>query len=405
VNYTFIIFVFVKYIFELKNTTQSENRQTIALNLENFVHELIVESPGRINLIGEHIDYNGGHVLPAAIDKKIKFYLKRNNTRKCNVWSKNFDNGFSFSIDDVGISNVEWENYILGVIHYIDQIYPGSIHGFDCIVESELPMGSGLSSSAALECGIATGLNNLFAIGLTKDEIIHLSRDAEHNYVGTKCGIMDQFTVVRGQKDRLILLNCQNLEYRMIQADLEPYHLVLLNSNVSHNLASSEYNNRREDCEAALAIIEKDHPNYHYLVDVPEDVLKSFKEDLTPTMFDRAAYVIQENRRTQLAAEALEKGFFEEFGRLLFESHHGLRNNYEVSCEELDFMVDYAKTQKGVLGARMMGGGFGGCTINVVHKDEISSYIERISIAYRKQFGIDLTPIEVSISDAVEVIK
>src|SRR5690606_16197198 len=308
-------------------------------------------------------------------------------------------------IDDVAISQVEWENYILPIFHYIHEIYPNSVQGFDCIVESELPMGSGLSSSAALECGIATGLNTLFSIGLTKDQIIHLSRDAEHNYVGTKCGIMDQFTVVRGQKDQLILLDCQNLDYRMIHADIAPYQLVLLNSNVSHNLASSEYNNRRADCEAALAIIQEKHPEYECLVDVPKEVLLSFKEELTPTTFDRASYVIQENKRTLMAAEALEKGKFEEFGKLLWESHHGLRFNYQVSCEELDFMVDFAKTQKGVLGARMMGGGFGGCTINMVHKDVVPSYIDAISKAYKKQFGIDLSPIEVSISDGVEVIK
>lgn len=395
----------VKYIFKLKNTTQSQNRQTIPLNLENFVHELIVESPGRINLIGEHIDYNGGHVLPAAIDKKIKFYFKKNSSRQCTIWSKNYESGFSFSIDAVAVSEVEWENYILGVIHYIDQLFPGSVQGFDCVVESELPVGSGLSSSAALECGLATGLNELFSIGLSKNQIIHLSRDAEHNFVGTKCGIMDQFTVVRGQKDKLILLNCQNLEYRMINATIEPYHLVLLNSNVSHNLASSQYNNRRADCEAALAIIQKTHPEYNYLVDVPQEVLLSFKAALTPTMFERAHYVIQENKRTLMAADALEGGQFEVFGELLFQSHQGLRYNYQVSCEELDFMVDFAKTHQGVLGARMMGGGFGGCTINSVHKDVAAGYIDAISEAYRKQFNIALTPIEVSISDGATILK
>lgn len=389
----------------MKNTTQSQDRQTIALNLENFAEELIVESPGRINLIGEHIDYNGGHVLPAAIDKKIRFYFKKNDSRQCNIWSKNFKNGFSFSVDSVAISQVEWENYILGVIHYIHQIFPNSVQGFDCIVESELPMGSGLSSSAALECGMATGLNALFAIGLTKGQIINLSRDAEHNFVGTKCGIMDQFTVVRGKKDQLILLNCQNLEYRMIKADIEPYRLVLLNSNVSHNLASSEYNNRRADCEAVLTIIQKTHPQYKYLVDVPENLLLSFKSELSETMYDRAQYVIQENKRSLMAADALEDELFELFGKLLYQSHQGLRYKYEVSCKELDYMVDFAKTQAGVLGARMMGGGFGGCTINVVHKDVVSNYIDSISKAYRSQFNIDLTPIEINISDGAQILK
>lgn len=389
----------------MKNTTQSQDRQTIALNLENFAEELIVESPGRINLIGEHIDYNGGHVLPAAIDKKIRFYFKKNDSRQCNIWSKNFKNGFSFSVDSITISQVEWENYVLGVIHYIHQIYPNSVQGFDCIVESELPMGSGLSSSAALECGMATGLNALFAIGLTKGQIIHLSRDAEHNFVGTKCGIMDQFTVVRGKRDQLILLNCQNLEYRMIKADIEPYQLVLLNSNVSHNLASSEYNNRRADCEAVLTIIQKTHPQYKYLVDVPENLLLSFKGELSETMYDRAQYVIQENKRSLMAADALEDELFELFGNLLYQSHQGLRYKYEVSCKELDYMVDFSKTQAGVLGARMMGGGFGGCTINVVHKDVVSSYIDSISKAYRSQFNIDLTPIEINISNGAQILK
>jgi galactokinase len=216
---------------------------------------------------------------------------------------------------------------------------------------------------------------------------------------------MDQFTVVRGKKDQLILLNCQNLEYRMINADIEPYHLVLLNSNVSHNLASSEYNNRRADCEATLSIIQKKHPEYQYLVDVPEEVLLSFKDQLSPTMFERADYVIQENKRTLMAADALEDELFEVFGKLLFQSHHGLRHNYQVSCEELDFMVDFAKTQAGVLGARMMGGGFGGCTINIVHKDVAANYIDAISKAYREQFNIELTPIEVSLSDGAEILK
>ena len=388
----------------MKNTTQSVNRQENFLNLKDFKREVKIASPGRINLIGEHIDYNGGHVLPAAIDRKIKMYFRKNTSNTCTIWSQNYNTGFSFNLSEVNPSKVEWQNYILGVVHFIEEIKKGSIEGFDCIIESDLPMGSGLSSSAALECGMAKGLNELFRIGLTSEEIITLSRDAEHNFVGTKCGIMDQFAVVRGEVNHLLLLNCQNLKYELIQSDIEPYQLVLLNSNVSHNLASSEYNTRRKECEEALEIIQQKYPSSKYLVDVSEEVLNEFKEKLPEKTYNRALYVIQENKRTLMAANALEDDLFDLFGKLVYQSHQGLSEMYEVSCAELDFMVDFSKKFEYVLGSRMMGGGFGGCTINIVHQDFVAEYIESIAKAYQEKFKIELSPIEVKISNGVSKI-
>ncbi|WP_335966401.1 galactokinase [Galbibacter sp. PAP.153] len=387
----------------MKNTTQSDNRQENFLDLKNFEGEVSVHSPGRINLIGEHIDYNGGHVLPAAIDKKIYLSFRKSGTNACHIWSKNYQTGFTIDLDEVKPSQTEWQNYILGVIHYIHALKPNTVKGFDCVIDSHLPMGSGISSSAALECGFASGLNKLFNIGLTKGEIIILSRDAEHNYVGTKCGIMDQFAVVKGKKKHLILLNCQDLEHQLIKSEFEPYQLVLLNSNVSHNLASSEYNTRRKECDEALGVVNKKYPQYKYLVEIPENVIMTFKDELPEKVYNRALYVIQENKRTLMAANALEDELFEVFGNLLYQSHHGLRNLYEVSCDELDFMVDFSKDYNYVLGSRMMGGGFGGCTINLVHQDYVSSYIEKIGKAYKEKFNIELSPIEVNISNGVEI--
>jgi galactokinase len=365
------------------------------------IKEVQIASPGRINLIGEHIDYNGGFVLPAAIDKRIYLNLKVNNSKIASVYSKNLNETFSFSLEEVSPSKTEWHNYILGVVHYIHQLKPNSIHGFDCIIESNLPLGSGVSSSAALECGMAKGLNELFSIGLTDVEMITLSRDAEHTFVGTKCGIMDQFAVVFGKKDHLLLLNCDTLEHYLIKADFGEYKIILLNTNVSHNLASSEYNKRREECETALKIIQESYPEARFLAQVLPATIIECKDKLPSKIYERAMYVSQENERTIAGTKALENKDFETFGDLLYQSHTGLSNLYEVSCTELDFLVDFTKNVNEVLGARMMGGGFGGCTINLVHQDAASDFISKIGAAYKNQFNVALTPITVAIGDGV----
>lgn len=374
------------------------------LDVNNFESEIEIQSPGRINLIGEHIDYNGGHVLPAAIDKKITLKFRKNQTQYCQILSANFKSSFQINLKHLVRSEVEWQNFVLGVLYHIDVLKPNLLQGFDCIIESNLPLGSGISSSAALECGIAKGVNELFDLGLTDLEIITLSRDAEHTFVGTKCGIMDQFAVVKGKKDHLILLNCDTLDYQLIQAEFDPYMVVLLNTNVSHNLASSEYNVRRDECDTALEAIQKKHPQYKDLANIPAKLIKTYKEVLPQKIYQRALYVTQENKRTLKAVKHLKNKDLVRFGKCMYKSHEGLQHLYEVSCKELDFLVEKSRAFEAVIGARMMGGGFGGCTINLVHKEKVDEFIQKMSAAYEEQFGIQLTAIQTTISNGTQKI-
>ena len=370
---------------------------------DNIDGRKLISSPGRINLIGEHIDYNGGHVLPAAIDRTITFDLTKNNTSQCRVRSQNYNDLLTIDLNMVKPTDTLWKNYILGVIHHINIIKPNSIKGFDCDIASNLPEGSGVSSSAALECGIAKGLNELFDIGLTDRQLILLSREAEHTFVGTNCGIMDQFAVVNGKKDHFILLNCANLEFKLINANLNPYTILLLNTNVNHNLSTSEYNTRRAECESALKAVNHKYPEFKFLAAVPKEIIYECREELSIKEYNRAIYVVEENERVLKVAEALQGQHLEVVGKCLYETHAGLKDLYEVSCKELDFLVDFARDFEYVLGARMMGGGFGGCTINLVHQDYLDTYIFSISKRYKRQFGIELSPIKVGLGNGVNL--
>ncbi|PCJ98957.1 MAG: galactokinase [Flavobacteriaceae bacterium] len=368
--------------------------------------DIIIEAPGRINLIGEHIDYNGGHVLPAAINRKITIRLKKNGHENiCTIFSSSYNCKFDLDLHNIKKSNVLWENYILGVIHFIHLLKPNSLLGFDCIIDSDLPMGAGISSSAAFECGFAAGLNNLFNLELTDIEIITVSQSAEQTFVGTNCGIMDQFSVVKGRKNKLIFLNCNTLDFKYINADFDPYNIILLNTNVSHTLSESEYNTRRDECKIVLDLINKNGNQFECLADVPKQILMLYKNSMSKKEYDRALYVVQENNRVIKATQALENNNMEAFGKLLYQSHLGLKNLYEVSCVELDFLVDYSTKHKEVIGSRMMGGGFGGSTVNLIHKDYVNSYIENVSKAYKEEFSISLTPIIVSVDNGVAIKK
>ena len=362
---------------------------------------LRILSPGRINLIGEHIDYNGGFVLPAAIDKHVIVDIEVSESAHCHVSSEQMGS-FEFDLlKEVVVSDVTWHNYILGVVAGIKSLRPHWQKGFKVSISSNLPVGAGISSSAALECGLAQAINEIFDLNLTTMEIINIARAAEHDYVGIKCGIMDQFSVMMGCKDQLMLLNCDSLDYNYIDAVFDPYVIILLNSNVAHELASSEYNLRRAACESALEVINRTHPEYRKLAEVPLHVLDSQKINLSDVQYKRASYVIEEQARTIRAAEAIQNGEVNLFGELMYASHDGLSKKYNVSCDELDFMVDFSKDYPEVIGSRLMGGGFGGCTINLVKSDEVANYLADLSEAYNQRFSKSLTPIFVEVSDGV----
>ncbi|MFC2109956.1 galactokinase [Bacteroidota bacterium] len=367
---------------------------------------VLMEAPGRINLIGEHIDYNGGNVLPAAIDKCIYFAIKKNGRKTIsNVLSKNFSEGFSFDITIPEKPGDGWLSYLSGVLSEIDKIAPGKVTGFDCALDSKLPIGSGISSSAALLCGFAKGLNELFDLGIDDISIIKLCQNAERIFSGANVGVMDQFAVVKGVKDHFILLDCETLEYSTIPAAMKTNMLLLLNTNVSHNLADSAYNERRAQCESALEIISAKYPQVKTLVEATEEMVEEFKEELGEDRVKRATHVIQEQKRVEATVEALKNNDFALVGELLNASHDGLQNLYEVSCTELDFLAAYAKNDDRVLGARMMGGGFGGCTINLIDEKNVESFVADVSIAYKKACNLELTAIPVKTNNGVSKIN
>lgn len=362
---------------------------------ENFKPELIVESPGRINLIGEHTDYNFGYVLPTAIEKQITLKFRKNNsTMQCHLFTVGYNKRFQLDLNAISRSEVEWENYILGVLNELLK-RTDKLRGFDCIIESKLPIGSGLSSSAALECGLAFGLNVLFDLQLSKMDIVRLSQKAEHTFVGTQCGIMDQFASVMSQKGHVLMLDCKSLEYNLIPIALDPYKMVMLNTKVSHNLASSEYNTRKMECEEGVRIIQQKYPEVESLRDATKVMLEQSSKEMPRMIYNRCSFIISENKRVLSTAKALRENNLELFGQLLYQAHTGISDLYEVSCPESDFLVNFSKKYDTVLGARQVGGGFGGCVLNIVHQNDVDHYVNEVTNAYKDAFGIDLEAFEV----------
>ncbi len=347
-------------------------------------------SPGRINIIGEHVDYNDGFVLPAAINKYICFAISKNKNSECVLVAKDLNDVYTFDINDpLQPINKMWANYILGVLHQLkEKGLPEK--GFTIVFSSTIPMGAGLSSSAALECGIAYAMNKIFDLKLSKEEIARIGQKAEHTFAGVNCGIMDQFAAVFGKKNNVIKLDCTTLAYEYHKANFKEYQLVLFDSCVKHTHLTSGYNDRRNEVEQGLAIIIANYPEVTSFRNCTEKMVFSLKDTLGEIIFNRCLFVVQEIERVELAVRALTDGNIEQLGDLMTKTHYGLSELYEVSCPEMDFLVTEANTIPEIIGARMMGGGFGGCTINLVKKENVNAVIEKMRRAYTTQYNIDL---------------
>ncbi len=359
---------------------------------------LVVRSPGRINLIGEHTDYNEGYVMPAAIDKEIVCAISTNYSDTCKCIAFDLHESYEFELSDFQKSEKGWPNYIMGVV---DQFKKQGleIHGFDCVFGGNIPLGAGLSSSAALECAFAYSFNTLFEHQLSKLEIVKLSQAAENEFVGVQCGIMDQFASVHGKANQVFRLDCKTLEFEYFNFILDDYRVVLCDTQVEHSLASSEYNTRRKECEQGVAILQEHYTNIHSLRDVSIDQLFVHREEFDPVIFRRCKFVVEEIERVIECCHLLKKGDLIGFGENMFKTHEGLSKDYDVSCRELDFLKEKAIESGLVIGARMMGGGFGGCTINIVRIEKLDEFIEYMTTAYRKELDLELKTYTVKIEN------
>lgn len=366
---------------------------------------LIVRSPGRVNIIGEHTDYNKGFVLPAAIDKAAYIAMSLRDDDQIHLRAMDLDDSFSTRVADLKpVSEVSWPNYILGsVAQFVKRGV--KLPGFNVMLTSDVPIGAGLSSSAAVECATVFALNELLQTKLDRITMVQMAQKAEHEYAGVRCGIMDQFASMMGKKDHVIKLDCRSLEYKYVPFKLEGLKVLLLNTNVKHSLASSEYNTRRRECEIAVWWIKEHMSSVNSLRDVSEEMLNQYVMPRNPLIDKRSRFIVQEIERLQTGCADLQRGDLKSLGRKMFDTHEGLSNLYAVSCRELDWLVDYVRTTNSVIGARMMGGGFGGCTINLVKEDAIDSLLASIKPAYERAMNLPLTYYIATIEQGTEVIE
>jgi galactokinase len=366
---------------------------------------IIVKSTGRINIIGEHTDYNNGFVLPAAIDKAAYIAMSLREDTEIHLVAHDLNESFSTRIEDLKPTGViSWPNYILGSAAQF-QKNGLALRGFNAVLLSDVPIGAGLSSSAAIECATVFALNELLGTNLTRLNMLGMAQKAEHEYAGVMCGIMDQFASMMGKKDHVIRLDCQSLEYQYAPLKLEGYKIVLFNTNVKHSLASSEYNTRRNECTQAVDWVRQFEPSVQSLREVTERMLDQYVKPHNELIDKRSRFVVQEVERLLNGCLDLGSGDIHALGKKMFLTHEGLSKMYEVSCRELDWLVDFVKDNPNVMGARMMGGGFGGCTINIVKKDAIDTLIESIKPAYEEAMDLPLSFYIASIENGTERIK
>jgi galactokinase len=349
--------------------------------------QLTINSPGRINLIGEHTDYNNGFVLPAAINKAIQFSISKRNDDVIELFSVDKNQNFSTSINKLNVSGILWPDYILGVA---DELLKAGYKftGFSAAVTGNIPIGAGLSSSAALECATIYALNELFGLGIDKMSMVKLAQKAENNFVGVQCGIMDQFASMMGKENYAMKLDCRSLNYEYFPLNINGYKIVLLDTQVKHSLAESEYNTRRSECSEGVNYIRKKYPSVQSLRDATAEMIEETITD--PVIKKRCLYIIQENERLITGCEDLANGDLYAFGKKMYASHDGLRDLYEVSCKELDFLTAECLQQKDIAGARMMGGGFGGCVIAIIKEGAIEMITKNLTKEYKDKMNREL---------------
>ncbi|MCC3156188.1 galactokinase [Hymenobacter sp. 15J16-1T3B] len=377
--------------------------QTVATAFQRhfgYTAPLLVRAPGRVNLIGEHTDYNLGYVLPAAIDKEIYFAVGLNSGSEIRLVSHDLNDCCTIAVDQLHRTDTQWANYLLGVAAQL-QKRGVVLAGFDCVFGGNVPVGAGMSSSAAVECGLAFALDQLLGTRLDKMTLAHVAQKAEHEYAGVMCGLMDQFASLFGRPSQVVRLDCRSLDYEYFPFDTDACRIVLCNSGVKHSLASSEYNKRREECERGVHLLQQHHPEVKSLRDATLAQLEQHRAEFDEVTYRRCRYVVEENQRVLDACAALQRHDLAGFGQLMHASHAGLRDDYEVSCLELDVLEEAARGLPGVYGARMMGGGFGGCTINLVAPEQVEPFIREVGRAYQQRFGRELETYQTSIVNGV----
>lgn len=355
----------------------------------NGAPQVIARAPGRVNLIGEHTDYNEGFVFPMALEFRILTAARQRSDRMVRIHSVDYQKTVEFSLDDPIGHDAEnrWSNYPRGVFSVL--LEQGiQLSGMDMVFTGDIPQGSGLSSSAALEVGVGITLQALNGFPMNGPELARLCQRAENTFVGMNCGIMDQFISMMGQKDHALFLDCRSLDYRLIPLELGQYRVVICHSGVKHSLVDSEYNKRRRECEAGVAVLSRKFPQIRTLRDATLDELEACRNELDSVVYRRCRHVITENHRVLQSIDSLSRNDLKTFGRLMNESHDSLRDDYQVSCSEIDLLVEFARNSKGVLGSRITGGGFGGCTVNLVLNSEIEEFSSRLTGYYQKETGI-----------------
>ena len=373
-------------------------------NANDLAEPRIFRSPGRINLIGEHTDYNNGFVLPASVDKAVYFVITPRNDNKVILHAADLNDSYSFSTDDLSKPEKSWPLYQIGVVDQILKMGK-TIGGFQAAFGGDVPVGAGMSSSAALECCLLFALNELYDLHLDRWTIVKMGQKVENEFVGVQSGIMDQFASAFGKEDSVMRLDCRSLEFEYFPFEMKDYLLVLCDTSVKHSLASSEYNTRRLECEKGVAILQKYGPHIGSLRDVSRELVEEHKEELGDVVYRRCKFMTEEKLRLQEACDLLVQGDMESFGKKMYATHLGLQHEYEVSCAELDFLVEQTIDNPDVLGARMMGGGFGGCTINLVKIEGVENFEKIMKSAYKEQYEIDLPCYRVKITNGTEELK